>query len=107
MAGQRPTRLVMGPCILEIDCSVIRDVQYKVEVNRCRNEEAPCIVSIDRIAKKDVQYQFEVNRLKGNCEWPMWLVMQPCIVYIDCIVIRDVQNQFEVNRCRNEEVNVK
>ncbi|KAH3769944.1 hypothetical protein DPMN_171223 [Dreissena polymorpha] len=31
MARQRPTRLVMGPCILEIDLSM--------EVNRCRNEE--------------------------------------------------------------------
>ncbi|KAH3695613.1 hypothetical protein DPMN_083070 [Dreissena polymorpha] len=39
MARQRPTRLVMGPCIVEIDRIVIRDVQYKFEVIRCRNEE--------------------------------------------------------------------
>ncbi|KAH3805214.1 hypothetical protein DPMN_133511 [Dreissena polymorpha] len=31
--------LVMGPCIVEIDRIVIRDVQYQLEVNRCRNEE--------------------------------------------------------------------
>ena len=29
----------MGPCIVEIDCIVIREVQYQFEVNRCRNEE--------------------------------------------------------------------
>ncbi|KAH3851705.1 hypothetical protein DPMN_094189, partial [Dreissena polymorpha] len=39
MARQRPTRMVMGPCITEIDRIVIRDVQYQLEVNRCRNEE--------------------------------------------------------------------
>ncbi|KAH3829075.1 hypothetical protein DPMN_131063 [Dreissena polymorpha] len=44
MARQKPTRkptphLLMGPCIVEIDCIVIRDVQYQYEVNRCRNEE--------------------------------------------------------------------
>ncbi|KAH3863799.1 hypothetical protein DPMN_026799 [Dreissena polymorpha] len=39
MARQRPTRLVMGLCIVEIDRIVIRDVQYQLEVNRCRNEE--------------------------------------------------------------------
>ena len=30
---------VMGPCIVEIDRIVIREVQYQFEVNRCRNEE--------------------------------------------------------------------
>ncbi|KAH3846283.1 hypothetical protein DPMN_088582 [Dreissena polymorpha] len=39
MAQQRPTWLVMGPNIVEIDRIVIRDVQYKFEVIRCRNEE--------------------------------------------------------------------
>jgi len=52
MARQRPTRiptpnvwprcapgLVMGPCIVEIDRIVIREVQYQFEVNPCRNEE--------------------------------------------------------------------
>ncbi|KAH3753475.1 hypothetical protein DPMN_188112 [Dreissena polymorpha] len=36
---QRPTRLVIGPCINEIDRIVIIDVQYQFEVNRCRNAE--------------------------------------------------------------------
>ncbi|KAH3797810.1 hypothetical protein DPMN_151397, partial [Dreissena polymorpha] len=31
--------LVMGPCIVEIDRIVIRDVQHKFEVIQCRNEE--------------------------------------------------------------------
>ena len=29
----------MGPCMVEIDRIVIREVQYQFEVNRCRNEE--------------------------------------------------------------------
>ncbi|KAH3753114.1 hypothetical protein DPMN_187744 [Dreissena polymorpha] len=96
MARQRPGApwLVMGPCIVEIDRIVIREVQYQFEVNRCRNEE---------------------NIVKGNLgwAWPMWgrgapgLVMAPCIVEIDCIVIKEVQYQFEVNRCRNEDIIVK
>ncbi|KAH3892249.1 hypothetical protein DPMN_016364 [Dreissena polymorpha] len=84
MALQRPTQLVMGPCIVEIDHIVIREVQYQFEVNQCRNEE---II---------VKMQFWVG-----------LVMGPCIVEIDRIVIREVQYQFEVNRCRNEEIIVK
>ena len=66
MARQRPTRiptsnvwprcapgLVMGPCIVEIDRIVIREVQYQLEVNWCRNEEVI---------------------VKGNFGWvwPMW-----------------------------------
>ncbi|KAH3735659.1 hypothetical protein DPMN_042194 [Dreissena polymorpha] len=43
MAWQRPTRgapgLVMGPCIVEIDRIVIRDVQCQLEKNQFRNEE--------------------------------------------------------------------
>ncbi|KAH3715156.1 hypothetical protein DPMN_057862 [Dreissena polymorpha] len=31
--------LVMGQCIVEIYRIVTRDVQYQLEVNRCRNEE--------------------------------------------------------------------
>ncbi|KAH3834212.1 hypothetical protein DPMN_107532 [Dreissena polymorpha] len=121
MARQRPTRLVMGPCIVEIDRIVIREVQYQLEVNRCRNEDmilkgnfgwawpmwAGC-PRIDRTVIREVQYQFEVNRcrnekitVKGNFgwEWPMWLGRPR----IDHIVIREAQYQFEVNRCRNEE----
>ncbi|KAH3787139.1 hypothetical protein DPMN_165259 [Dreissena polymorpha] len=78
MARQRPTRLVMGPCIIEID----HKVQYQLEVNRCRKEEI--------IVKANFRWV-----------WSMW----PCILEIDRIVIREVQYQFEVNRCRNEEVN--
>ncbi|KAH3893686.1 hypothetical protein DPMN_017836 [Dreissena polymorpha] len=101
-----------------IDRIVIRDVQYQLEMNRCRNEEV--IVKgnfgwvwsmwagrprIDRIVIKEVQYQLEVNWLKGNFGWvgPMW-AWRP---RIDRIVIRDIQYQFEVNRCRNEENNAK
>ncbi|KAH3862474.1 hypothetical protein DPMN_025441 [Dreissena polymorpha] len=111
MARQRPTRLVMGPCIVEIDRIVIREVQYQLEVNRWRHEEV--IVKgnfgwvwsmwaghprIDRIVKKEVQYQLEVNRcrnediiVKGNFwwVWPMW-AGHPRI---------EVQYQVEVNRC--------
>ena len=80
----------MGPCIVEIDRIVIREVQYQFEVNRCKNVE---II------------------VKGNFGWvwSMWeggvpgLVMGPCIVEIDRIVIREVQYQFEVNPYRNEE----
>ncbi|KAH3801480.1 hypothetical protein DPMN_155131 [Dreissena polymorpha] len=122
MARQRPTRLVMGPCIAEIDRIVIREVHHQLEVNWCRNEEViqgapglvivPCIVEIDRIVIREVQYQFEVNRcrneeiiVKGNFGrvWSMWAGP----IEIDRIVIREVQYQFEVNRCRNEEIIVK
>ncbi|KAH3707701.1 hypothetical protein DPMN_067112 [Dreissena polymorpha] len=132
MARQRPTRLVMGPCIVEIDRIVIREVQYQLEVYRCRNEEiirgapglvmGPYIVEIDRIVIREAQYQFEVNRcrneeiIRGLCGRGLYgrgtsgLVMGPCIAEIDRIVIRDireVQYQFEMNRCRNEEILVK
>ncbi|KAH3861529.1 hypothetical protein DPMN_024461 [Dreissena polymorpha] len=117
MARQRPTRLIMGPCIVEIDRIVIRYVQYQFEVNRCRNVEfivkgnfgwawsmwamVPQ-VEIDRIVIRDVQYQFEVNRCRneevivnGNFgwAWSMWAGAPQGFTY-----------QFEVNRCRNEEV---
>ncbi|KAH3777025.1 hypothetical protein DPMN_178461 [Dreissena polymorpha] len=107
-------RLVMGPCIVEID-----------QVNRCRNEEI--IVKgifgwawpmwagrpmIDCIVIREVQYQLEVNRCRNEeiivkCNfgwvWSMWAGRPR----IDRIVIREVQYQFEVNRCRNEEIIVK
>ncbi|KAH3855226.1 hypothetical protein DPMN_097790 [Dreissena polymorpha] len=122
MARQRPTRLVMVPCIAEIDRIVIREVHHQLEVNWCRNEEVigapglvivPCIVEIDRIVIREVQYQFEVNRCRNEeiivkrnfgRVWSMWAGPQ---VEIDRIVIREVQYQFEVNRCRNEEIIVK
>ncbi|KAH3830159.1 hypothetical protein DPMN_103398 [Dreissena polymorpha] len=112
---------------VEIDRIVIREVQYQLEVNLCRNEEIivkenfgwvwPIMggasqVEIDCIVIREVQYQFEVNRcrneeiiVKGNFgwAWPMWAGCPR----IDRIVIREVQYQFEVNRCRNKEIIVK
>ncbi|KAH3851175.1 hypothetical protein DPMN_093656 [Dreissena polymorpha] len=84
MARQRPTWLVMGLCIVEIERIVIREVRYQLDVNRCRNEE---II------------------VKGNFgwAWPMWAGCPR----INHNVIREVQYQFEVNRCRNEEIIVK
>ncbi|KAH3873937.1 hypothetical protein DPMN_037178 [Dreissena polymorpha] len=116
MARQRPTRLIMGPCIVEIDCIVIREVQYQLEVNGCKNKEvivkgnfgrvwpmwAGC-PRIDRIVIREVQYQFEVNQcineeiiVKGNFGrvWSMW-AWRP---RFDRFVIREVQYQFEVNQ---------
>ncbi|KAH3747416.1 hypothetical protein DPMN_181842 [Dreissena polymorpha] len=130
MARQRTTRAPQ----VKIDRIVIREVQYQLEVNWCRNEEIivkgnfgwawPMWAGCPRVgngAIHKVQYQFEVNRckneeiiVKGNFgwAWPMCagipgLVMGPCIVEIDCIVIKEVQYQFEVNRCRDEEIIVK
>ncbi|KAH3876199.1 hypothetical protein DPMN_000035 [Dreissena polymorpha] len=39
LCGRGAPGLVMGPCIDEINCIVIREVQYQFEVNRCTNEE--------------------------------------------------------------------
>ncbi|KAH3707700.1 hypothetical protein DPMN_067111 [Dreissena polymorpha] len=72
MARQRPTRLVMGPCIIEIDHIVIIEVRYLLEVNRCRKEE---II---------VKHNF-------GWVWSMWAGRPR----IDSIVIREVQYQFE------------
>ncbi|KAH3846286.1 hypothetical protein DPMN_088585 [Dreissena polymorpha] len=116
--------LVMGPCIAEINRIVIREVQYQLEVNRCRNEEIivkgnsgwawPMWAGPPRVgnwAMHKVQYQFEVNRcrnkeiIRGLCgRGAPGLVMGSCIVEIDPIVIREVRYQFEDNRCRNEEI---
>ncbi|KAH3720730.1 hypothetical protein DPMN_063634 [Dreissena polymorpha] len=127
----------MAPCIVEIDCIVIKEVQYQFEailgerglcgLGLCGWGNpglvmGPCIAEIDRIVIRDVQYQFEVNQcrneeiiVKGNFGWawpmsagcPIGLVMGPCIAEIDRIVIREVQYHFEVNWCRNEETIVK
>ncbi|KAH3841680.1 hypothetical protein DPMN_115153 [Dreissena polymorpha] len=137
MARLRPTRiptphvlprgtpgLVMGQCVVEIYRIVIREVQYQLEVNRCRNEEiivkgnfwvgvayvggAPQ-AEIGHIVIREVQYQFEVNLCRNEeiivkcnfgCAWPLWAGRPR----IDRIVIREVQYQFEDNRCRNEEI---
>ncbi|KAH3896411.1 hypothetical protein DPMN_020588 [Dreissena polymorpha] len=108
------------------------EVQYQLEVDRCRNEEVivkgifgwvwplwvGCLrvgtgamyIEIDRIVIREFQYKFEVNQcrkeeiiVKGNFGW-VWS-MWAGRPRMDCIVIREVQYQFEVNRCRNEEVN--
>ncbi|KAH3846753.1 hypothetical protein DPMN_089058 [Dreissena polymorpha] len=110
--------LVMGPCIVEIDRIVIREVQYQLEVNRLKGipilggcglcgPGAPglvmglCIVEIDRIVIRIVQYQLEVNRcrnkeiiVKGNFVWVWPREGRP-------------RYQLQVNQCRNEEVIVK
>ncbi|KAH3749794.1 hypothetical protein DPMN_184307 [Dreissena polymorpha] len=63
--GRGTPELVMGPCIVVINCIDIREVQYQFEVNRCRNV------------------------VKGNFRWawPMW-AGRPMI---DRIVIREFQ----------------
>ncbi|KAH3774515.1 hypothetical protein DPMN_175897 [Dreissena polymorpha] len=116
MARQRPKRAPQ----VEIDGIVIREVQYQLEVNRCRNEEI--IVKgnfagrprIDRIVIREVQYQLEVNRcrneeviVKGNfggcglCGWGRLRVGNWAMhIERDRIVIREFQYQFEVNRLK-------
>ncbi|KAH3842427.1 hypothetical protein DPMN_115923 [Dreissena polymorpha] len=112
--------LVMGPCIVEINRIVIREVQYQLEVNRSwpmwagrpRVGNGPCIVEIDCIVIREVQYQFKVNRcrkeeiiVKGNFGWacPIWAGRPR----VGNGVMHKVQYQFEVNRCRNQEIIVK
>ncbi|KAH3813216.1 hypothetical protein DPMN_141668 [Dreissena polymorpha] len=55
----------MGPCIVEIDRIVIREVQYQFEVNQCKNEVIIWSMwaghpRIDRIVIRQVQNE-EVN----------------------------------------------
>ncbi|KAH3793981.1 hypothetical protein DPMN_147509 [Dreissena polymorpha] len=106
-----------------IDRIAIREVQYQLEVNRCRNEEnivkgncgwvwpmwAGC-PWVGNGAMHKVQYQFEVHRfrneeiiVKGNFGW-VWS-MWDGRPRIDHIILREVQYQFEVNRLRNNDVN--
>ncbi|KAH3720044.1 hypothetical protein DPMN_062936 [Dreissena polymorpha] len=115
MALQRPTRLVMGPYIVEIDRIVIREVQFQLEVNRCNFgwvwpmwAGRPKIDQVNRCRNEEII-------VKDNFvwAWPIWErrprvgTWGPCIVEIDHIVIREVQYQLEVIRCRNEEIIVK
>ncbi|KAH3708414.1 hypothetical protein DPMN_068078 [Dreissena polymorpha] len=70
MARQRPT--------LEIDHIGIRDVQYKLEVNRCRNEELPCVfqgssaysVGEDRMARMDRWADGKTDRRRRKPQYP-------------------------------------
>ncbi|KAH3837368.1 hypothetical protein DPMN_110755 [Dreissena polymorpha] len=111
MARQRPTRIPTPhrQCINEIDRIVIREVQYQLEVNWCRNEEiivkgnfgwalpmwagapglvmGPYIVEIDRIVISEAIFWWA---------WPMWAGR----LRINRIVTREVQYQFEVNRLK-------
>ncbi|KAH3711095.1 hypothetical protein DPMN_070595 [Dreissena polymorpha] len=116
MAMQRPARLVMGPCIKEIDHIVIREVQYHFEANRCRNEEIIIKGNFGwawsmwagrprnyRIVIREVQYKFEVKRCRNEeiiVKGHFWLVwsMFAGRTRIDRIAIREVQYQLEVNR---------
>ncbi|KAH3854764.1 hypothetical protein DPMN_097313, partial [Dreissena polymorpha] len=90
----------------EIDRIVIRDVQYKFEVNWCRNKEVIVKGNFGWAdgngAMHNVQYQFKVNRcrneeviVKGNFWW----------AWVGNGAMQNVQYQLEVNWCRNEEVN--
>ncbi|KAH3814416.1 hypothetical protein DPMN_142914 [Dreissena polymorpha] len=116
MAQQRPTGLVMGPCIVEIDRIVIREFQYQLEVNWCRNEEItvkgnfgwawPMWAGCPRVGYGAIHINRCRNKeiiVKGNFwwVWPMWA---------GCPRVdngAEVPYQFEVNRCRNGEIIVK
>ncbi|KAH3779515.1 hypothetical protein DPMN_157318 [Dreissena polymorpha] len=95
MVRQRRTRLIMGPCIVKIDRTVIRHVQYQFEA--ILGGRGICGRGRPRV---DVQYQFEVNRCRNEevivkrnfgWAWSMWAGAPQ--VEIDRIVIRDVQNE--------------
>ncbi|KAH3872049.1 hypothetical protein DPMN_035262 [Dreissena polymorpha] len=68
--------LVMGPCIVEIDRIVIREILYQPEVNQWRNEEV--------ILKGNFGW---VSYVGGALGWLMWI----WVVEIDRVVLRDVQ----------------
>ncbi|KAH3783489.1 hypothetical protein DPMN_161427 [Dreissena polymorpha] len=108
MAWQRPTRLVMGPCIVEIDRIVISSVSMRIKDNFGWAGRP----MIDCIVIKEVQYQFEVNWCRNEeiivnsnfgWAWPMWAGCPR----VGNGAMHKVQYQFEVNRCRNEEIIVK
>ncbi|KAH3768732.1 hypothetical protein DPMN_169949 [Dreissena polymorpha] len=117
MARQMPTRLVMGPCIVEIDRIVIRKVHYQFDVNRCRNEEI--IVKgnfgwtwpmwggghprIDCIVIKECRNEEIIVKGNFGWAWPMW-AWRP---RVGNGAMHMVQYQFEVNRCRNEKIIVE
>ncbi|KAH3882745.1 hypothetical protein DPMN_006690 [Dreissena polymorpha] len=106
MARQRPMRLIMGPCISEIDRIVKTEDQHQLEVNRCRNEEVivkgnygwvwPMWAGRPRLRLTVNRCRNEEIIVKGNFGWvwPMW-AGRPRL---------RLTYQLEVNRCRNEEV---
>ncbi|KAH3811316.1 hypothetical protein DPMN_139726 [Dreissena polymorpha] len=64
-AGPWAPGLVMGPCIVEIDLIVIRDVKYQFEVNRFRNKDVNEI--IDRVVIRDWAWSMWAGRPRvGN-----------------------------------------
>ncbi|KAH3734888.1 hypothetical protein DPMN_041339, partial [Dreissena polymorpha] len=104
MARQRPTRLVIGPCIVEIDRIVIREVQYQLEVNRLKDNFG-WVWPITWLVMGPYIVEIEVNRcrseeiiVKGSFgwAWPMW-AGRP----------RVGNGAMHMNRCRNEEIIVK
>ncbi|KAH3755569.1 hypothetical protein DPMN_190267 [Dreissena polymorpha] len=58
MWAKRPG-LVMGPCIVEIDRCVIREVQNQLKVNRCRNKEVT-------LHCRTYAYSFHVFNFQGS-----------------------------------------
>ncbi|KAH3882051.1 hypothetical protein DPMN_005980 [Dreissena polymorpha] len=120
MTQQRPTWLVMGSCIVEIDRIVIREVQYQLEVNQLKGNLGwvwPMWVGRPRVGNGAMHINRCRNEeiiVKGNFGWvwSMWVgrlrVGNGAMhIEIDRIVIREFQYQFEVNHCRNEEIIVK
>ncbi|KAH3848540.1 hypothetical protein DPMN_090907 [Dreissena polymorpha] len=95
LIGRGAPGLVIGPCIVMIDRIVIREVQYQLEVNRCRNDEVMMgRLRIDRIVMHMNRCRNEeiiVKAILGGCglcgRCAPGLVIGPCIVEIDRIVI--------------------
>ncbi|KAH3812337.1 hypothetical protein DPMN_140767 [Dreissena polymorpha] len=109
-------KVVMGPCIVEIDRIVIRQVQYQCEDNRCRNEEIIFQGSsanseggdsgqdgrADR--RTDIGDNHNILKLfkkRGNKDnfgwvWPMW----PGRPRIGNGAMHKIQYQVEVNRLK-------
>ncbi|KAH3806150.1 hypothetical protein DPMN_134465 [Dreissena polymorpha] len=107
MARQRPTQLVMGPCIVEIDRIVIREVQYQLEVNRLKGNFGwmwPMSAGHPRVGNgamhKVNRYRNEEIIVKGNFVWVWPILGGAPQAEIDRIVIKEVQYQLEVNRLK-------
>ncbi|KAH3752208.1 hypothetical protein DPMN_186821 [Dreissena polymorpha] len=117
--------LVMGPCIVEIDRIVIREVQYQLEVNHCRSKDvivkdnfwwvwpmwAAC-PRIDRIVIREWVWLMwagrpRIDRIVINeaivGAWSMWAGRPR----FGNVAMHKVQYQLEVNRCRNKDIKVK
>ncbi|KAH3748457.1 hypothetical protein DPMN_182903 [Dreissena polymorpha] len=100
LCGRGAPGLVMGPCIVEIDRIVIREVQNEEIIVKGNFKWVWSMWAgrprIDRIVIREVQYQFKVNGcrneeiiVKGNFgwAWSKWAGRPR----IDRIVIRDFQ----------------